>query len=443
LRGACNEILENNETAIDDYQKAKFLLEENEASIRDVSFSELSLYSRYFELESDNSQEEDVLLTQFESAKKTYFAEDYEAAKVILESLVADLESVEGRETLKGETFLLMGATYEKLEYFDLAIKYYCKAKDILGEGQTIEGLDLDTLTYYRVKCKTATGIAVYVLIGQFGSAKKAYFAENYAAAKITLEGLVADIRTLEGWDSFKGEFYLLIGATYEKLEYVQLSIRYYCRAKEILGEGKTIEGLDLKTLKYYKEDCRGVIGVIGKAKKKKGGFGKLIGTILGIAVLGGIVWYLFFSKNAPFKKKTTEEVYVYRSSCFTTLWSFFTESWWSGSIGTTSISPDTAPDPDENNNWDDSVTYTLSASGGGSLISIKLTMTITVGGGDNATRTDVVWVDGVEVLRETNTFTNTCSNKQVRVYTAVYERSSTGSFTVRHKVELSGATNR
>jgi tetratricopeptide (TPR) repeat protein len=183
------------------YEKAKEFLGENEAEVEGISFSGLIVYDEVFGLQTEQG-EEDVLTTQFESAKKAFFNEDYEGAKEILEKLEKDLASVEGRYSLKGETFLLMGATYEKLKYRELAIKYYCKAK-------------------------------------------------------------------------------------------------------EILGEGKTIEGLELEELKYYKEACKRITGAVaGKEVKKKSALGKILGIFIFLAALGGIIWYLFFSKNAPLKKK-------------------------------------------------------------------------------------------------------------------------------------------
>ncbi len=248
--------------------------------------------------------EVDALTNQLNNAKDAYFAEDYEIAKNILENLEAALAEKEGLDTLKGGAYLLLGATYEKLGYKILAMKYYCLAKDTLGEGKTIEGLELQKLRYYVVTCQTPSGIAVFVLLGQYDEAYGAYFAEDYESAKVILENLVAEVETLRGWESFKGETYLLLGATYEKLKYKELSIKYFCKAKDILGVGKTIRGLELKKLKYYKVKCKGVAGVAVAPRKRGGGFGKFIGTLLGLAILGGLVWYLFFSPNGPLRPK-------------------------------------------------------------------------------------------------------------------------------------------
>jgi len=135
----------------------------------------------------------------------------------------------------------------------------------------------------------------------RFEAAKALYFGEDYEGAKAELEKLVADLGSLEGFDVLKGKTYLLLGATYEKLNAKEPAVNSYCRAKEILGAGKTIEGLDLGNLKYYQEPCRVVAG--RTAPRKGGGFlGKALGIVLFIGAVAGLVWWLFFSKNAPLK---------------------------------------------------------------------------------------------------------------------------------------------
>ncbi len=96
--------------------------------------------------------QQDPLETAFNQGREAYFAEKYEEAKNILEKLVSDLAAIEGRDSFKGTTYLLMGATYEQLKLKELAIKYFCRAKAILGEGRTIEGLDLKKLKYYTAR---------------------------------------------------------------------------------------------------------------------------------------------------------------------------------------------------------------------------------------------------------------------------------------------------
>ena len=135
-----------------------------------------------------------------------------------------------------------------------------------------------------------------------FDQAKEAYFKGDYEAARNILDKLIVDLEGLEGMEVLRGETFLLAGATYEKLKYKKISIQYYCRAKQILGQDRTFDPLVLKELKWYKKKCpTGVVIVPGKRKKKKGGG---FGTILGVVLLAGVVWYLFLSKNAPLKKK-------------------------------------------------------------------------------------------------------------------------------------------
>lgn len=250
---------------------------------------------------------------QFKSGREAYFAQDYEGAKNILEPLLEALESVEGQDSFKGQVYLLAGATYEKLEVVDLSVKYYCRAKERLGEGKTIEGLELKKLKYYSADCAAvaaifAGGIIVEgdLFLTAYNRAKIAYFAAAFGVAQAILEQLITDLGNVEGREVFKGQVYLLAGATYEAQKFKELAIKYYCRAKAILGEGKTIEGLELKRLKYYGESCAGaaVAGAVVRPKKR-GFLGGLIGTLLGLAILGGVVWYLFINKNSPLKKKS------------------------------------------------------------------------------------------------------------------------------------------
>jgi tetratricopeptide (TPR) repeat protein len=282
-------------------------------------------------------------------------------------------------------------------------------------------------------------------LTAQFNAAKAEYFAGKYEDAKIILEKLIAELGRIDGYDTLKGSTYLLAGATYEKLKLKEPSVKYYCRAKEILGQDKTFEGLDLRTLKWYKEICPGAAGIIApesaapRPRRSGGGF---IWTIIGLGVIAGLIWYLFFSKNAPFKKAEEEAVTTFSSTCYTTLWKFSISSEWSGSAGTVTLTPDVLagnyPKPSQNNNWEDQVTYTLSATGGGTLISLNLKIDLELGGGDNARRQDVVTVDGSELLNVTNTFSESCSAPGKKLYENVYSRGSTGTFTLKHKVVLS-----
>lgn len=148
----------------------------------------------------------------------------------------------------------------------------------------------------------------VDLLADQFKKAKAAYLAGDFGTAMTLLDKLISSLAGVEGRKAFKGETFLLAGATYEKMKVRNLAVRYYCQAKELLGEGKTIEGLDLKSLEFYKENCAEP-GAAGGPVRQPGSqntrpFVKVLGIALAIAAVGGVIWYLFFSKNAVFKKK-------------------------------------------------------------------------------------------------------------------------------------------
>ncbi len=250
----------------------------------------------------------------FKTAREAYFAGNFREAKNVLDRLIGDLATIDGRDSFKGETYLLAGATYEKLDDLGLSVKYYCRAKAVLGEGRTIEGLELKDLRYYQADCaaigailEAGLGRESDDLVARYNQAKIGYFAGAYEASRAVLESLITSLGAIDGRDTFKGQVYLLAGAVYEVLKFKELAVKYYCRAKAILGEGVTIEGLKLDDLKYYGEKCGGaaVAGTaVRTAGRKKSWFGGLFGALLGLALVGGLVWYLFFSKNAPLGKK-------------------------------------------------------------------------------------------------------------------------------------------
>jgi len=248
--------------------------------------------------------EQENPLVQYDLAKQAYAAGNYGESKALLGALIPMLdESQEANRTALARFHLLLGASEEKLGNGEAARAAYLKAKELLGsasaesEGVSFAGLIL----YGEIFGAAPEAKEMDPLMDQFLTAKASYFTENYEQAKQQFEKLVSDLESVSGRDSLKGETDLLLGATYEKLEFRQLAEKYYCLAKRILGESKTVEGLDLKSLKWYRVDCPVVAAAVGR---KKGGFGKLFGVILGLAVLGGLVWYLFINKNSPIKKK-------------------------------------------------------------------------------------------------------------------------------------------
>ncbi len=395
-------------------------------------------------------QTTDQMNQQFKSAKEAYFADDFEGAKTTLESLVSSIAQLEGMDSFKGEVYLLLGAAYEKLEFNNLAIKYFCLAKDILGEGKTIEGLDLNSLTLYWTQCQTANGVAISVLIIQYEDGYRAYLAGDYEGAKVILERLVSIIDTLEGFESLKGETYLVLGGAYEALKYKELAIKYYCKAKAILGVGVTVDGIRLSKLRWYKAKCpTGAAAARVVVRERRGG-GGFIGFLLGLAVLGGLVWYLLFSKNAPLKKLIEDiggtTLTSSSSACYKTGWKWYITSSWKGSIGTVTFTPNDAPFPQPSNDWIDNVDYTLSIQGGGTLKECTITLEeLEIGGGDNNPREDWVWILSGLVFNEENTFSDPCSNPGSKKYADVWSKTYTSKgnhvIPVEHEMEVQGIT--
>jgi hypothetical protein len=250
------------------------------------------------------SAQEETPEAKFKAAVAEYTNGNYGSARTILIGLTQAVEENEQNKIFLGNTYLLLGASEEMLKENEAASAHYLKAKELLGEREAvIEGLSFSSLSLYLgVFATEQARDEAAALNAQFEEAKKKFFAEDYEGALLDLEKLISTFAALEGWEILKGETYLLLGATYEKLKYKELAVKYYCKAKEILGVGKTIAGLELKKLKYYKEECRPVAGQTGA---KKGSFlGKALGFLLAAGVIGGAVWYLFFSPNAPLKPK-------------------------------------------------------------------------------------------------------------------------------------------
>jgi hypothetical protein len=381
-------------------------------------------------------------LSRYGNAKREYLDGDFKAAKSNCEAIVAavDENKPENRSFL-GHSYLLLAASEERLNELGTARRHYRKASELLGsEPAVVEGVALIGLALYAERFATAQGADM--LLDQFNDAQGAYSRERFEEARLILERLIADLEGIESRDTLKGQTCLLAGATYEKLKLRELSIKSYCRAKAVLGVGKTFEGLDLRKLSWYDEPCPGGAGGAVEVSRGRGSIGRFLGTILGLGFLAGLVWYLFFSKNAPFKKKTDSDATTYTSACYSTFWKFSVAAEWSGGSGAVTLSPDVNagnyPKPGQNNGWEDQTTYTLSASGGGTLTSLSLTIDLEIGGGDNAKRQDIVAVDGAEKLNVTTSFPESCSAPGKKTYASLYSRGSTGTFTLKHKVVLS-----
>lgn len=388
---------------------------------------------------------QDVLKDKYEKAEESYLAKEYETAKNILDNLITELEGVSDRETLRGEACLLLGAVYENLDYRDLAIKYYCLAKKILGDGETIEVLDLKNLKYYHEKCEF-----VDAYITKFNEGRNKYFAGDYEGSKIIFGVLITDLTAIRGREVLKGETSLLMGATYEKLKYKKLAIKYYCIAKNILGKGKTVEGLELKKLKYYKKRCKAGVVIVPGKKKRGGG---IIGLIIGLALLGGLVWYLFINKNSPLKKKEEQEVTVTWSyACFPAFIKATTHSTWDTTnrpMGKVELVPDfgntNRPYPNNSNNLDDEFTYELKETVDGDLISASVKFELWVYGSGGYTRSDRFWLNDVLKVDKSKTYNNTCAQVPVTHdqwdYYNIGQKNGLGNVKLRYKIAVTKAS--
>jgi len=392
-------------------------------------------------------------LTRFAGARQEYNEGKYDAAKRNLEAIVGALNPnrADFRDFL-GHVYILLGACSEKLRETETARRHYAMALELLGGGDpSVEGVNLGALPLLgemfsgaaaAAPAREAAVAATGDLDIKFTRVKEAYFADNLDYARGLVETLMSDLGQVGGRLALKGETYLLAGAIYESLKLRDLAVKYYCLAKSILGEGKTFEGLSLRSLRYYNDPCEPAGAAIAGREvtgTSRGRGSSVMSTILKSllisAAVSGLIYYLFFSKNGPFKKKDKT---TYNSSCFSTFWKFTVEGVWeAGQQGTITLTPDAFPNPTENNSWQDQVTYTLAATGG-TLASISLTMDLTIGGGDNGKRRDVVSVDNVVVFDQTTTFTEACSAQKKITFPALYTRDGLGSFTVNHKVELS-----
>jgi tetratricopeptide (TPR) repeat protein len=401
--------------------------------------------------------QQDTPLANFAKARQDYANGDYRLSVGDLEAIVkvVDDSRPENRDFM-GHVYLLLGASLEKLGENGRAKNSYAKSAGLLGRGEepSIEGISLTGLPLLE---RTFSGqqnppvpevpADMETLLAKFNKGRDAYLSGNLEYAQGLMETLLADLESVAGRTVFKGETYLLAGAVYDARGSRSPAIKYFCLAKSILGQGKTIAGVDLARLNYYATECPGAgVAMAGatsvpETTRSRGSsvMGTILKSILISAVVSGLIWYLFFSKNGPFTKKSSGNGGTYSSTCFTTFWEFQVSVEWLGPPGTASFTPDAYPQPNEGNNWEDHVTYTLSVTGG-TVGSISLNMDVTIGAGDGKKRQDIVSVDGVQVLNETNTFSDPCSSLAKKKYSGVYTRTSAGTFTVNHKVVLSGA---
>ena len=151
----------------------------------------------------------------------------------------------------------------------------------------------------------------------KFKAAAAEYAKGNYSSARTILTGLTQAVEVNEQNKIFLGSAYLLLGASEEMLKENEAASAHYLKAKEFLGEREAvIEGLNFSDLNIYhsvfsaksaqdKAAAPKTQAVAAQPGAKKRSFlGKALGIVLIVGALGGLVWYLFFSPNAPLKSK-------------------------------------------------------------------------------------------------------------------------------------------
>jgi tetratricopeptide (TPR) repeat protein len=330
------------------------------------------------------------------AARASYAAGDFEGAREVLEAMLPALEETGAADDQKGEAYLFLGAALEKLQEKQLAVENFCRAKTLLGEGKGAAGLELAGLTYYAEPCPPPlTPVAAVVvadpLAARFAEARETYFAGEYEAAKEILEKLVAELAAVRGRDTFKGEVYLLTGAAYEKLKFKALAFKYYCLAKDILGEGKTIEGLKLKDLAYYAQDCRQPQTYAKIPRHGRGGGGKFLGSLLGLAALA-VGGYFLYTKVLKKKDGGGGGGGGGNYDSDYQAWSCWSAEANSGSSTLPTIAPANGWNPNPNRPQ---------------ITSWRITLSVTACKG--LTRRDIVWVNDVQRLDVTNRFDRAC----------------------------------
>ena len=155
----------------------------------------------------------------------------------------------------------------------------------------------------------------------KFKAAVTEYTNGNYGSARTILTGLTQAVEKNEQNKIFLGNTYLLLGASEEMLKENEAASAHYLKAKEFLGEREaTIEGLSFSDLNIYhsvfsaksaqdKAAAPKTQAVAAQPGSKKRSFlGKALGLVLIVGALGGLVWYLFFSPNAPLKSKSNSK---------------------------------------------------------------------------------------------------------------------------------------
>jgi len=241
----------------------------------------------------------DPLAQRFEQAREAWKNGDLETVRTTLLEIMASWDRERTRDYFQGTVHLLMGAVAEKLGRDDESVEHFCLARTFLGDRIPLEELKGETYSNYSAACGPVQVVAI-----AFRRSLVLFLAGDYARTLEVMQASAEEMKTAGADDKLRGKVSLLMGAVHEKLKNKKESIEWFCRAKALLGQGRSFSWLELSEYKYYKKRCKGVMAIQGQ--KKRGG-GRFLGFLLGAVILGGAIWYLFINKNSPLKKDDEE----------------------------------------------------------------------------------------------------------------------------------------
>ena len=293
--------------------------------------------------------------------------------------------------------YLLLAASEEKLNEIEPARRHYQKAAELLGdEPATIDGIVFIGLVLYTGAVRRGAGRR---------HARRPVQQRQGRLLPGEVRGRQAHpgkarrrSRAIDGRDTLKGRTYLLAGAANEKLGFIEPAVKYYCRAKAILGEGITFQGLELKTLKYYTADCgpagsrpgpRPGPGPSGGAGHEDPGDDPFAGDRRRRRLVPLLLQERAAQKDGRYEHRRQHDVHEHLLHDVLEVLGRggMVQRHRDGDRHSGRQRGQLSGRPSQSNNWEDQVTYTLSATGGGTLASISLNIDLEVGGGDNAKR--------------------------------------------------------
>ncbi|HDP94049.1 MAG TPA: tetratricopeptide repeat protein [Candidatus Aminicenantes bacterium] len=243
----------------------------------------------------------DLMEQRFEQARRAWKNGEWENARTALLEIMASWDPEQTRESFQGNVHLLMGAIAEKTDRNEESIQHFCLARTFLGDRIPLDELKQENFFNYNAACDPVQTVAI-----SFRHALVLFLAEDYDQALETLKPRALEMQSTGADRKLQGRVSLLMGAVHEKLKNKNQSIQWFCRAKELLGPGHSVSWLELSKYRFYKKHCKGGVLAVAGNRKKRGG--RFLGTLLGLAALGGIVWYLFINKNSPLKGDDKEE---------------------------------------------------------------------------------------------------------------------------------------